>query len=150
MKHFQKVESLPVHEYLNEPGVNLVNRYAELAAKKNQVLNEIEKEMEILKQALIQYAEREGVEVIHGNDHKLKIKIKDNYKFPLKDDSRRAQLEDLIKNAGQWTRFSDLNLASLSEAVQTDQLPPELREKILKLAELEKSSRFYLSRGEAD
>jgi putative RecB family exonuclease len=147
MKHLHKVEALPVHEYLHETGVNLVNRYAELAAKKSQMLEELETELNKLKQALIQYAEKEGVEIVYGSEHKIKIKAKDALKFPAKDDPRRQQLEQMIKEVGEWSKFSDLNLTLLSEAVQSNQLLPELKEKILKLAELEKSYRFYLSKG---
>ncbi|MBI1871429.1 MAG: PD-(D/E)XK nuclease family protein [Chlamydiae bacterium] len=147
MKHFQKVEALPVHEYLNEPGVNLVNRYAEISIKKNQLVKQLDEELEKLKEALIAYAEKEGVEVVHGGDHKLRIKAKENYKFPLKDDPRRGQLEEIVKKSGEWTQVSDLNLHTLSEAVQSNRLPPDLKEKILKFSELEKSYRFYLSKG---
>ncbi|MBI1883738.1 MAG: PD-(D/E)XK nuclease family protein [Chlamydiae bacterium] len=146
MKHLRKVEVLPVHEYLNETGVTLVNRYAEISTKKNDLVKQMDEELEKIKEALIAYAEKEGVEVVHGSDYKLKIKGKEVYKFPLKDDPRRGALERLVREAGEWEKFSDLNLNALSEAVQSDQLPDALKEKVLKFTDLEKSYRFYLSR----
>lgn len=53
-RHFYKVEALPVNEYLSEPGVVLVNKYAELRDK----AAEIELEMVKVKEALIDYARK--------------------------------------------------------------------------------------------
>jgi len=146
MKHAQKIEQLPVNEYLSEPGIRLVNRYAELSEKKNQMLEEIESELEKIREALVQYAEKEGVEVIQGVNHKMKVKAKQILKFPTKDDPRRMDLEKIIKRAGEWEHFSELSLSSLGEAFQNKALPEDLLEKIKKFTELEKSYRFYLSK----
>lgn len=150
MKHQRKVEALSVHEYLNETGVNLVNRYAELMAKKNKIVKEVEEEVEKLKKALIAYAQKEGVEIIYGSDSKLKIKVKEAYQFPLKSDPRRGDLERLVKESGEWIQFSDLNLSAVSEALQAQRIPEKLREQIIKFAELDKSYRFYLSKADLE
>ncbi len=149
MKHQQKVEALSVNEYLNEPGVNLVNRYAELSMQKNKTVKTLDEELEKLKKALIEYADKEGVEIIYGSDCKLRVKIKEGYQFPLKDDPRRSDLEKLVKESGEWMNFSDLNLNQLTEALQLEKIPNDLKDKILKFAQLEKSYRFYLSKGES-
>ncbi len=149
MKHQQKVEALSVNEYLNEPGVNLVNRYAELSSQKNKVIKALDEELEKLKKALIEYADKEGVEIIYGSDCKLRVKIKEGYQFPLRNDPRRSDLEKLVKESGEWMNFSDLNLNQLTEALQSEKISNEVRDKILKFAQLEKSYRFYLSKGEA-
>jgi putative RecB family exonuclease len=150
MKHAQKIEQLPVNEYLNEPGIRLVNQYAELSEKKNQMLEEIENELEKIKEALIQYAEKEGVETIQGVNHKMKVKAKQILKFPTKDDTRRMDLEKTIKKSGQWEHFSELSLSSLGEAFQNKELAGDLLEKIQKFTELEKTYRFYLSKLKTD
>lgn len=146
MKHEKKLESLSVHEYLNEPGVNLVNHYAELSQKKNQIVKELDAQLDQLKQAIISYVQKEGIEMIHGSDYKLRVKVKKLLNFPLKDDPRRRDFEKLIKSAHLWMDFSDVNMNALAEAVQNEKLPEPLRHQILKFTELEDSYRLYLSK----
>ena len=147
MKHEKKLESLPVHEYLNEQGVNLVNRYAEISQKKNEMVKEMDEELEKLKNAIISYSKKEGIEVIHGSDYKLRVKFKESFKFPLKDDPRRGDLEKLILSANLWMEFSDVNLHTLSDVLQNQKLPQKLHDQMLKFAEREESYRLYLSKG---
>ena len=58
-KHFYIVEALSVNEYLNEPGVVLINKYAELKGK----ASEIEDELGKVKRAILDYARKEQVGV---------------------------------------------------------------------------------------
>lgn len=73
-KHFYTLEALPVNEYLNEPGVVLVNKYTELKGKASQ----IEEELGKVKDAIWNYVRREHVEVIKGSDHKARVKFDKN------------------------------------------------------------------------
>ncbi|MFC2015036.1 RecB family exonuclease [Chloroflexota bacterium] len=70
-KHFYTVESLPDNEYLNEPGVNLVNKYAELRKK----AAEIEEDTSKVREAIVDYAWKEDVQVIKGSDQKIRVRF---------------------------------------------------------------------------
>jgi putative RecB family exonuclease len=124
--HRVKVESLPPNRFLEEPGVKLVNRLAELSEKKKKLSAEIRSEMEELEQALIAYADQHQVEVIVGSDKEATIWRKTSYKFPPKNDGRREELEQLIKKAGKWEEVSDLSMHDLEEKVEEEQWPEEL------------------------
>jgi putative RecB family exonuclease len=124
--HRLKVVSLPKNRFLEDDGVNLVNRLAELSEKKKKLSAEIRSEMEELEQALIAYADKNQVEVIVGSDKEATIWRKTSYKFPPKNDERREELEQLIKKAGTWEEVSDLSMHDLEEKVEEAQWPEEL------------------------
>ena len=61
-----------------------------------------------------------------GSNKEAAIQKKVSYKFPLKDDERREELEQLIKKAGKWEEVSDLSTHSLEKKVKEMQWPDEL------------------------
>jgi len=75
-KHEYMVGNLPVNKYLKDSGVKLVNEFVKLNDKKKSYqikIEEIDEELEEIKEAVIKYAGNIGVEVVIGSDHKLKI-----------------------------------------------------------------------------
>ena len=141
-KHFVKVEALPSNEYLEEPGVKLVNKYAALKARRKEVEAEIEK----VKEALVEYARREEVEVIKGSDCKATVKLKEELKFPRKNDIERSQLDAVIKSAGKWEEVSQLDTTALKHAVEARLWSNDLIEEIMKYGRLEVKGEVHLSK----
>lgn len=145
-KHPSKIDSMPVNKYLNEEGVILVSKFAELRNKKQQLINKLDGELAELEEAIIQYAQKEGVEVIKGIDHKLRVKTEEKMKAPLKGNPMRDKLERLIKGADKWMEVSDLNLSTLSKVVKERSWDEDLLAKLKEYAALEKRYRIYLSK----
>jgi len=141
-KHAFKVEALPVNDYLNEPGVVLVNKYAEL---KEQAA-EIDREMDRVKEAIIAYARSEQVGVMRGSSHQVRVKIDDKLKFPGKSDSERKQLDSVIKEAGKWAEVSHLDTTSLVRIIESGLWDKALIDEVMKYGRIEESSSVYLSR----
>jgi putative RecB family exonuclease len=141
-KHFYTVETLPVNEYLKEPGVVLVNRYAELREK----AREIDEETANVKEALIEYARREGVTVIRGNDLKARVKFDEKLKFPGKNEPGRGELNSVIVKAGKWQDVSQLDTTTLARIVEGGLWDKELIEEIMKYSLVEETSAVYLSK----
>jgi len=141
-KHIVLVEELPVNEYLNEPGVVLVNRYAEIRAQEKEVAEEKEK----VKEALVEYARSEGVEIIKGSDCKARVKFDEKLKFPGKSDEGREDLDTLIIEAGKWMEVSQLDTTSLAKAVESGSWDKELVEGVLKFGRIEESPSVRLSK----
>jgi putative RecB family exonuclease len=141
-KHFYTVETLPVNEYLKEPGVVLVNRYAELREK----AREIDEETANVKEALIEYARREGVTVIRGNDRKARVKFDEKLKFPGKNEPGRGELNSVIVKAGKWQDVSQLDTTTLARIVEGGLWDKELIEEIMKYSLVEETSAVYLSK----
>jgi hypothetical protein len=141
-KHLHTVEVLPINEYLNEPGVALVNRYAELKAK----AGEIDEETAKVKEALIDYARKQGVTAIRGNRHKVRVKFDEKLKFPGKNDSGRPELEEIINRAGRWAEVSQLDTTALTRIVEEGQWDKALIDLVMRYGRIEETSAVYLSK----
>jgi putative RecB family exonuclease len=141
-KHQFTVEALPANQYLKEPGVKLVNRYAEL---KEQV-SQAEAEMNQVREALIEYARREAVTMITGSDHKASVKYHRKLKFPGKNEAGRKELDHTIIAAGKWPEVSHLDTSELVRVIESGLWDRELIDEVAKYGRLEETSAVYLSK----
>lgn len=145
-KHECKVASLPPDKFQNENGVSLVNRFAEL---KEQAAK-IDAETDEVRQAIIDYARREGVTVIRGNDRKASIRKQPKLKFPGKSEAGREELECTLMAAGKWPEVSQLDTAELGRALEGGLLDEKLAEEIVKYSRLEETTTVSLSKLKED
>jgi len=141
-KHFFKVEALPVNEYLNEPGVVLVNKYVELKDEGAR----IKAEMEEVREAILDYAKREDVEVIKGSDYKARVRFDEKLKFPGKNDAERQELDKTIRGAGKWEEVSQLDTASLASIVENSLWSKDLIEQVMKYGRIEETNSISVSK----
>jgi len=141
-KHFFKVETLAVNEYLNEPGVVLVNKYVALRNEAKKIDTDISK----VKEAMLDYAIKEEVEAIKGSDYKARIRFDERLKFPGKNDAKRQQLEDVIREAAKWTDVSQLDTTSLAHIVENSLWSKDLIDKIMQYGRIEASSSVHISK----
>ncbi|MDP6825344.1 MAG: PD-(D/E)XK nuclease family protein [Dehalococcoidales bacterium] len=141
-KHLYTVEVLPENEYLNETGVSLVNKYAKLKKE----VGEIEAEAARIREAIIDYARREDVQVIKGSEQQLRIRFDTQLKFPGKNESGRKQLDDSIMAAGKWPEVSQLDTRSLSRVIEDGLWNKELLEELKKYGQVEETSSVFLSK----
>jgi putative RecB family exonuclease len=141
-KHFYTVETLPANEYLNEPGVVLVNRYAELREQARAVTEEMDK----VKEALVNYAGRENVALIKGSGYKVRVKLDEKLKFPGKNETERHELDGVIIQAGKWPEVSQLDTTALSRIIEEGLWDKELIDEVMKYGSIEETSAVYLSK----
>jgi len=141
-KHFIFVESLPVNEYLKETGVVLVNKYVELREKASEIDDEIEK----VKEAILEYAKKESVDVIRGNDRKVTVKFDEKLKFPGKNEKDRKKLDSMIIGAGKWMEVSQLDTTSLTRSIEKGLWDKELVDQVMKFGRIEETSSISLSK----
>ena len=144
--HLYMIKETPENEYLNDPGVKLVNRYTELTQKKKQVTLDLYAEIEKVEEALMAFAEREGVDVVFGSKNKVRIKESERYSFPSKHTKRREELVDLLKERGKWNDVVQLDTAALNKIIQEKQWDSELLDVLEEYVKLEQSKRLYLSK----
>lgn len=151
-KHEAAVENLPVNEFLNDDGVKLVNHYAKLSEEKKEYNERMDARLELLREAIIEYAKRQGVDVIRGSDRKLKVKFETKAKFPGKGDDEREALELLLKSAGAWDNLSTLDTFALARALKGTKLDPALINNLRQFMTTEESCRITLSylKGDED
>ena len=145
-KHRIVAESLPPNEYLQEEGVDLVNRLVELKEKKGVLIEEIDSELARVEEALFAYAQREELEAVYGRDFVAKIKAEIKEKYPLKGDPNRKALDEFIKNSGKWMEVSDLNPWMLARILERGGWPPSLAKKVKEFSTIEKNRSITLTK----
>ncbi len=134
------------NEYLNDPGVKLVDRYIELKKKHKQITLDLCAEIEKLEEAIIRFAEKEGVDVVFGTHNKVRIKEVTRYKFPSKHSRERKELEELLRRFGKLEEVLQLDTTSLNKIILDGKWDKDLIEEIKSFIEVEKSKRLYLSK----
>ena len=144
--HLYVIKEKPENEYLNDPGVKLVDRYVELTQKKKQVTLDLYAELDKLEEALINFGEKESVDVVFGSKNKVRIKEIEQSKFPSKHSKERERLIQLLKDRGKWDDVVQLDTSALNKIIQEKQWDSELLNILEEYVKLEKSKRLYLSK----
>jgi len=144
--HLYVIREKPENEYLNDPGVKLVDRYVELKAKEKQVTLDIYAELEKIEEALIAFSDKEDVETVFGSHHKIRIKDSERYSFPSKNSSDRKQLVQTLKDLGKWDEVVQLDTAALNRIIQEKQWDEKSLDVLEQYVTLERSRRLYLSK----
>ncbi|MFA4829763.1 MAG: PD-(D/E)XK nuclease family protein [Thermodesulfovibrionales bacterium] len=137
-KHEYKVQELPPNKYLKEKGVTLVNKYATLKADIKALREQeqaIQEQLDLIEDAAITYAKKEGVSRITGSDFALKITEEEVLSFPKSGEEGREELETYVKKMGIWEEVSGLNLSRLAKILEDDNLDSRIRKQLLKFAE---------------
>jgi len=148
-KHNYKTENLPVNEYLDDDGVKLVNTFATFDLKKKEYkekIREIDNELEKLKEAVVKYAASEGLEVIMGSDHKLKISEKQKVSLPAKNSEARKTLEKILGQLNKIEEVSTLDTYVLERIIKEGEWDETILKKIKDFYKLETVKSFSLSK----
>jgi hypothetical protein len=127
------VNKLSVNKYLDDDGVKLVNTYAQLDFQKkeyNEKIKEIENELEEIKEVVIKYAEDEGLEIIIGSDHQLKIYEKQKVSFPAKNSEGRKTLEEILRKLNKLEEVSTLDFYAFEKKIKNREWDYNTLEKI--------------------
>ena len=119
-KHLLKVEALPRERWKDETGVKIVDAYAERWRKKRGLdaeVKAVEAELDEIRDAAIDFAEKEGVQVIRGTDARLRVTGKERVSPPAKGSEEREALERELKAAGVWEEVSTLDPPALEKVM---------------------------------
>ncbi len=143
-KHLYGLEEKSANEYLKNDGVQLVNKFASLTEKKRRLVEELDGQLGELKASIIDFAERQGVNVIFGSGNKIRITVTDSVKLPYKNTEERQELNELLKKLGKWEAVAELDTFALAKVIKTKAWPEEFLGQLKKFAEVEKSYRLYL------
>ena len=137
---------MSVNKYLKEPGVKLVNKYAELRKQKTEFENKISEDIDKVKEALFKYAEKEKIEIVAGSDMKARIKIYEKLSFPSKGSQERLEVDKILKKAGKWNEVSVLDAILLSKIVVDNKWDSSMLKKLEKFQSIEEKKQIYLSK----
>jgi putative RecB family exonuclease len=139
-KHPLAMESAPANAYLQDSGVQLVKKYAELEEKKADLqaeLKALESEQAKVAEAALTFAEKEGVTVLDGPDARLQIRLEEEFKVPRKSEDPLSWelLRSTLKNGGKLEEVSTVNAAMLKFAIRKNKWPEALVKSIMGLIE---------------
>ncbi len=156
-RHHQTVGGLAATEFALDDGVKLVDTYAELEARRRaikdeeaQKLESVEKRLEEVRRAAIDYAARIEANTLVGTGHELRVRTTERNKFPTKADPARTGLDSVVKEAGIWAEVADLNPSALERMIAAGDIGPELLKKIEPYLKKERSTKLSLSKSKAE
>jgi len=140
-KHPLAAAELPANTYLQDPGVKLVMRYAELEAEKEELQARIfglEQELALVEEAALALAAKDGLRVIDGPDHRLFITIRDEWAAPIRREHEREweELRSLLLKENRYIDVSTVNSQMLTRMLR--EWPAEFRDKVQKFLVLKK------------
>jgi putative RecB family exonuclease len=135
-KHPVAMEVLDPNAYLQDTGVQLVEKYADLDERKADLqaeIKKIESEQQKLEEAVMAYAQKQEISMIDGPDYRLQIKTEDDWKIPRKNEDPLSWelLRNTLKNAGKLEDVSTVNARMLQYASKKGKWPESLVKSIL-------------------
>lgn len=145
-KHLFMLEKETANEYLKDTGVNLVNKYAELYHKRKAIIEEIDKEIEKLKEAVIKYSKDKGIGVIFGSNNQLSISTAEKTRFPGKNTEEREKLENMLKKLNKWQEVATLDTYALDKKIEEGEWPKDIVKKIKEFSEKYTTESIRLSK----
>lgn len=120
-----------------------------MMAKKKECqgdIDKIEEEIDKLKEAVIKYANKEGIEVIKGSDNKLKVSEKQKISSPPKGSPERKELEKILRDINKWDEVSDLDPYAVEKAINEARWDSKTADKIKKFLTIETKTSVSLSK----
>jgi putative RecB family exonuclease len=138
--HLAELEKKEPEEFLADDGVKMVNEYAILKAKED----EVQKRLEELKENIFRFGEQRKVERVYGSDAAVTIWKKECLKFIPREDPRYSELVTLLKKQGLWEEFSSLDKYKLEKAFEGGQIDFEKMKEMAKYASKETIKKLYL------
>lgn len=142
--HLAKIESKDVKEFKKDEGVKLVDRFAELKQQESDVKREVEQ----VKEAIVNYCKQFGITAVFGSDNKVGWAEVDSLKIPAKGSDEREELIKVLKEFRKFSDVSDLDVHALKKAIEEGEWDKEVLNKVKKFVNVEKSERIHLGKKE--
>jgi putative RecB family exonuclease len=145
-RHFSMISEKPENEYLNDPGVKLVNRYAEVKRRQKTINDECDSEIEKLEEALLAFAQKEHVDCVFGSRNRVRITDTVRYSFPSKNSREREELEEALRRQGRLAEVQQLDTTVLGRVFQEGLWDEPLLDLLRKYVAVERKKRLYLGK----
>jgi putative RecB family exonuclease len=139
-KHRVKVARLSENEFLNDTGAQLVDRMADLEAKRIA----LERDLAKVKEAILTQLEKEKAAVLSGSKHEVKLIQEEKVQFPAPGETGWKGLEMVLREMGVLERFASLDADSLARAFRDPETDRYLQAALQKFARAETSRRLKL------
>ena len=141
-KHQYELEDKTVEEFMQDGGVKLVNRFAELKAK----CDDLEEQKEQIKKTLVAFAKKNDLGVVYGSDVKATIRSYPKLSFPKRDDPRRKDFYATLKLIGLWDQLAMPDVYELTKKINCKELHDDLIKLLDKFIERGQTDKVYLGK----
>jgi len=131
----------------------LVNEFVKLEDKKKSYkvkIEEIDEELEEIKEAVIKYTGNIGVEVVIGSDHRLKITSSEKINVPGKGTKERESLIELLNQLNRLEEVSAFDVAELKKVIKEEKWDSDILDEIKKLVEIKTVKSIRLSKSKRE
>lgn len=145
-KHEVELEAKPPNEYLNDPGRKLVDAYVALKEKIDSCRKEGEEELEKIKEALIAFCQKEGVEAVAGSEKRISIKPYETIKLPNKNTEEREELIETLKQLGRFEDVSGFDAYALIKVLEKKEWRKDELDQLKKFWTAEKNYRLTVGK----
>jgi len=147
-KHEVELEEKPENEYLNDPGLKLVDEYVKIKGELDLHRAEAEEKLEKLKEAILAFCQKEGVSVVFGSENKIAVSEYESLKFPGKNTREREELIQALKKLGRLDDVTDLDIYALGRVLKNREWDEGALAILQKFGIVEKSCRLSVSKKE--
>ena len=117
-KHQAALEVKPENEYLNDPGLKLVDEYVRAKEDWDIYKKEADVKLDNLKEALIAFCEREGLSAVAGTEKKVVLSKSRTLKLPGKNTPERREMEGFLKDVQKYREVTCLDTFALAKFIQ--------------------------------
>jgi putative RecB family exonuclease len=145
-KHEVELEDKPDNEYLEDPGLKLVDEYVRLKSELDAYKKDAETKLEKLREALIAFCDREGISVVFGSANKVAVRSYESLKFPPKNSEERKNLIGLLEDIGKLNEVSDLDIHALTGVLKNKEWDNLALDRLWKFATQETNYRLSISK----
>ncbi len=145
-KHEVELEEKPENEYLQDPGVKLVDEYVKTKSEFEADKKAAEEKLEKLKEALIAFCQKKEASVVFGSAYKVSVKPYESVKFPPKNSEERGKLITFLKEIDRLSDVSDLDIYALSGVLKNNEWDKEDLERLCAYVTKEESYRLSISK----
>jgi putative RecB family exonuclease len=111
--HEVELEQKPENEYLNDPGLKLVDEYIRIKGELDEHRKEAEEKLDKIKEALVSFCRKKRIQVVSGSQNRITVKEYESIKLPAKNSDERAELILVLKELGKLEEVSDLDTYAL-------------------------------------
>lgn len=144
--HGAELEQKQENEYLNDPGLKLVDEFVRIKGELDEHRREADEKLEKLKEALIAFCQRERVQVVFGSENKISVKEYESIKLPIKGTAEREELIQILDRIGRLEEVSDLNVYVLAKILDNEDWKQEELDKLSSFWIKEKNYRLTVSK----
>lgn len=108
-------------------------------------IEEIDQELEEIKEAVIQYAKKNDIEIVTGSDHQLKIKLNQKIKVPVKGTQEREPLIALLNQRKKSKEVKGFDINEFKKVIKEKKWDINILEQIKDFLMIETTMSVRLS-----